>query len=94
MGIFNLTNIDTICAKVDKDKEIKEHYETSIQYFCGGEEAMGILGFYSTEEKAIKVLNAMQNAYASSIKLTISSDGEMQWQRVPVIFQMPEDDEV
>lgn len=110
LSIINLDNIDTICAKMDKDKEIKEHYETTIQYFCGVEETMGTLGFYSTEEKAIKVLDMIQDAYAKCESVKALSNGIMfeiarkfnQAQaedfkndhRATFAFQMPQDSEV
>ena len=52
------------------------------------------LGIYSTEEKAIKVLEMIQNAYTNSCKVAISSDGQMQYMVIPVVFQMPQDSEV
>lgn len=53
-GIVNLDNIDTIDTR---DKQVR--------YFSGGGvESMGLLGQYSTEEKAIKVLDMIQDAYA------------------------------
>ena len=52
------------------------------------------LGWYSTVEKAIKVLDMIQNAYTNSCKVAISSDGQMQHMVIPVVFQMPQDSEV
>ena len=51
-------------------------------------------GEYSTREKAIKVLDMIQNAYTNSCKVAISSDGQMQYMVIPVVFQMPLDSEV
>ena len=110
MSIINFDNIDTIWAKTDEDKGIEEHYETSIQYFCGGEETMGTLGFYSTEEKAIKVLDMIQDAYARCESTRTLSNGTMvdlagkfnkkqsddfiNDHRATFVFQMPQDEEV
>ena len=82
--LVNLDNVDSIHAKEGG----------RICAYNGDGRSEVVIGEYSTEEKASMVLNAMQDAYNSSIKLSISSKGEVQWQRVPVIFQMPEDDEV
>lgn len=65
--IVNMNNIDTICTM-----------ENQLQYFNGGDSSMGVLGEYSTEEKAIKVLDMMcyNNFWCQDV------------------FQMPQDDEV
>lgn len=77
------------CATTDLNLEIRPSGEEWIlenEYFC--------LGRYSTEEKAIKVLDMIQNAYMNSCKVAISSDGQMQHMVIPVVFQMPQDSEV
>jgi hypothetical protein len=63
LGFVNINNIDSIRCKIIKGHDIKEHYETEICFFVSGE-LIGILGKYSTEEKAIKVLDMIQDAYA------------------------------
>lgn len=65
--IINLNNVDTL-----------EYRENKIVYYNGGEETKGTLGTYSTEEKAIKVLDMIQKSY------------ERRWE----IFEMPRDSEV
>jgi hypothetical protein len=51
-------------------------------------------GNYSTEAKAIKVLDMIQDAYMGSAKWMITYNGKMQQSTVPVVFQMPQDSEV
>ena len=81
-SIVNLDRVHTICARVDKrGGGIKEQYETEIVYFIGGYETIGILGKYSSEEKAIKVLDMMQEEYET--QLTKNKQ-----------FEMPQDSEV
>ena len=69
--IVNLQNVD--CLGITDDGDIE------INAFNGAAETL--LGFYSAEEKAIKVLDKIQDMYASSFP--------------PVkVFQMPADEEV
>lgn len=109
--IANFNKIDTICAKViNPTKAIKEQYETLIQYYSGVEETMGVLGEYSTEEKAIKVLDMIQDFYCKCesgkvvtsgiwgllIKRGTLEDAEefRDEHRTLFVFQMPQDSEV
>lgn len=52
------------------------------------------IGEYKTEEKAIKVLDRMQEAYRSTIQMCISNDTEISCYPRAVVFQMPQDSEV
>jgi hypothetical protein len=52
-----------------------------------------VLGEYSTEEKAIKVLDMIQDAYTRTTKMCIS-DAEISFHQMAVVFQMPQDSEV
>lgn len=74
-GIVNMNNIDTI-----------DVFDMQVRYFSGGGiDTMGILGTYSAEEKALKVLDMIQSAY---------TDGN-EWLCVAgKVFQMPQDSEV
>lgn len=73
-GIINLNNIDTI-----------DVYDGQVRYFNGGGlESMGILGTYSTEEKAIKVLDMICDACRNIAFIDEQA----------VVFQMPQDSEV
>ena len=81
-GFVNFENIDTLCIST----------EWEIVTFNGN--VKSYLGQYSTEEKAIKVLDMIQNVYTNSCKVAISSDGQMQHMVIPVVFQMPQDSEV
>ena len=78
-AIVNLNMIDTI-----------EERDNQIRYFSGGGmETVGLLGQYSTEEKAIKVLDMIEKLYVESVwtegKTIIANR---------VCFEMPSDEEV
>lgn len=89
-NIVNFNNIDTIDVR---DKQVR--------YFAnGGVETMGVLGTYSTEEKAIKVLDMIQQEYGKHL---YSQGGQMATADIyiqpfvfipPKVFQMPQDSEV
>lgn len=68
-GIVNFNTVDTIC--VDNNVPV-------IRYYCGDEITAGTLGTYSTEEKAIEVLDRICDFYF----------------RCEGIFEMPQDSEV
>lgn len=76
--IVNFNSIDTIDVR---DKQVR--------YFAnGGVETMGLLGTYSTEEKAIKVLDEIVNTYVGTLwtdeKMIIANR---------ICFEMPQDSE-
>lgn len=74
-AIVNLNMIDTI-----------EERDNQIRYFSGGGmETVGLLGQYSTEEKAIKVLDMICNAYENYRGGNVYEHS---------IFNMPIDEEV
>ena len=75
----NLNNIDTI-----------EAFDKDVRYFNGGEETAGLLATYSTEEKAIKVLDMIQSAYNSIETMKIDKQA---W-RDNHYFEMPQDSDV
>lgn len=81
-GIVNLNNIDTIDTR-----------NNQIRYWNGGGiETMGIMGVYSTEEKAIKVLDDICS-FANGLhfeKIATDQCGRLDG----VVFQMPQDSEV
>lgn len=82
-GIVNLNMIDTI-----------EAYDGQVRYFSGGGiETAGTLGTYSTEEKAIKVLDMIQNKYFEHMTVEKNSAIVGILER-PKVFQMPQDSEV
>ena len=76
--IVNLNNIDCICS----------NRENKIIVFNG--EAQSHIGKYSTEEKAIKVLDMIQKAYNSIETMKIDKGA---W-RDNHYFEMPQDSEV
>ena len=80
--IVNLNMIDTI-----------EERDNQIMYFSGGMEPVGLLGQYSTEEKAIKVLDMICGRYQAIWDVEnkcISGDGI----NFDSVFYMPQDSEV
>lgn len=93
-GFVNLENIDTVCM----------NDEFSIYAF--NDKSKSFIGTYSTEEKAIKVLDMIQNAYERYKMFTITyQDGMMQKlekchgldgarKLISSVFQMPQDSEV
>lgn len=88
--IVNFNSIDTIDVR---DKQVR--------YFAnGGVETMGLLGIYSTEEKAIKVLDMIQQEFGRHF---YGQGGQMATADIyiqpfafipPKVFQMPSDEEV
>lgn len=85
-NIVNLDNVYAIYRVVKSNGKIKENYETDIRCSNGLKETEGILGTYSAEEKAIKVLDMIQVAYEETSSL--SGFG------ANTVFQMPQDSEV
>ena len=53
--------------------------------------AVGVIGTYSTEEKAIKVLDMIEDAYCKSFE---EQKDNYQGHRYDLVFQMPQDEEV
>ena len=81
-GIINFNNIDTIgiepnCCGCD------------VVGYNGTQESCVKLGEYSTEEKAIKVLDMIQNAYEEANSVCTMSGFVAN-----TVFQMPQDSEV
>lgn len=77
-GFVNLENIDTVCMNDEFD----------IYAFNGTSKSF--IGEYSTEEKAIKVLDMICNFYAEHLE-------ELKYDEAPfvrVFFSMPQDSEV
>ena len=93
---FNLIS-DLIISKDSKgDWEIIAYYPYSAQNDCG----FAVIGTYSTEEKAIKVLDMIQEEYG---KHYYGQGGQMATADIyiqpfafipPKVFQMPSDEEV
>lgn len=59
-----------------------------------GDYTMAELGEYSTEEKAIKVLDMIQNAYVGGSMMIVSGKNGNTYNPLPIVFQMPQDSEV
>ena len=108
-SIINFDNIDRLRLSEQRERgEIKAHYQTDIYYLTKNE--AGMLGAYSTEEKAIKVLDMIQEAYCKcesgkvlmcgswEITKTVKSEESLKdyahEHRGTFIFQMPQDSEV
>lgn len=97
--IMNMDGVDSI---VNINKEV--------HFFNGGTDSSGILGTYSTEEKAIKVLDMIQGACVKCEALKSLSSGTMfevakvmteeqskefvELYKSNFVFEMPQDSEV
>ena len=77
--IVNLDNIVSIYTIINNKKE------TEIKYHAGQTLNNRYLGTYSSEEKALKVLDMIQNTYAEGCEW-LTAAGK--------VFVMPADDEV
>jgi hypothetical protein len=81
-SIINFNAVDTIrLSRCIERGVIKEHYQTDV--FYDTTDTFGVLGTYSTEEKAIKVLDMIAQNYVESKKYIIRR-----------VFEMPQDSEV
>lgn len=83
-AIVNLANIDTICLNED---------ERSIVGYNGSLDSRTQLGTYSTKEKAIKVLDMIEEACVLPVVENIYAINEKHIY-VNSVFQMPQDSEV
>ena len=91
--ITNFRNITDI-AVVAHDNEFKICVYYPFSVYEDNDYSKMYLGTYSTEEKAIKVLDMIQNAYTQygTIK---DGFGNIHWAfNIPKFFQMPSDEEV
>ena len=52
------------------------------------------LGRYSTDEKAVKVLDMIEDAYNKCFAFTMENDGYYHEVRESKVFQMPKDEDV
>ena len=79
-----IVNLDNIMEIAVHDKKVV----CSGSYSC-----VGLLAIYSTEEKAIKVLDMIQNKYFEH--MTLEQNGTiMGILEKPKVFQMPADEDV
>ena len=82
-SIINFDRVDTVrLSRCVEKGVIKEHYQTDI--FYDSVDTFGILGAYSTEEKAIKVLDMICDACRNMAFIDEQT----------VVFNMPQDSEV
>ena len=88
VNLDNVTNIHMFTYK--NKKEIKEKYPTDIRYDAGANS--GTLGTYSSEEKAIKVLNMIQETYEDTSS-QLSANGLLVTS-CKKVFNMPVDEVV
>lgn len=105
-SIINFDSIDTVrLSKLLERGIIKEQYQTDI--FYDSADTFGVLGTYSSEEKAIKVLDMIQEAYCGMRSVDCTTRGMLDTfaKREDVsclldlhidkyFFQMPKDSEV
>lgn len=86
--IANFSNVDSICIINNFNGE---EIENEICSFNGVNDSKTNLGKYSTEEKAIKVLDMIEDAYLNC------NHSSMMWNYAFVenkVFQIPQDEEV
>lgn len=92
-----LVNINEVCFyKMKKDSKF------IYQFRCCGYGNYYILGYYSTEEKALKVLDFIQRklilhfteTYEIVRPVLNSEQWEPYWKKNEYVFQMPADEEV
>lgn len=87
-----LVNVNDICFyKMKKDSKF------IYQFRCYGYGNYYILGYYSTEEKAMKVMDMIHNQIMlGSLKYedVKSNDNTQQWLKSEFVFQMPKDEEM
>jgi hypothetical protein len=76
-SIINFDRVDTLrLSRCVAKGVIKEHYQTDVFYDMT--DTFGVLGTYSTEEKAIKVLDMIQSAYLQEcLCIQIPQDSEV-----------------
>ena len=79
-----IVNLDNICEIASVSREIYS--------FCGRNHTQ--IGAYSTEEKAINVLDMIQEKYETYIGIENGFDGVIGYYDMPKVFQMPQDSEV
>lgn len=85
INIENLAYISISECKIETEKYIYEIYTT-----CPGRTG-GTIACYSTEEKAIKILDMIENAYQKSFE---EKQNNYVGHRYELIFHMPQDNEV
>ena len=89
-SIINFDAVDTLrLSRISEVGVIQEEYQTSILYDAN--DTFGVLGTYSTEEKAIKVLDMIQNKYLNCNRESMA--GCFGFVK-NTVFQMPKDEEV
>ena len=79
--LANLNNLSSIFIE-----ESKEKYIVSL--------SVRKLAAYSTEEKAIKVLDMIEDAYNKCFAFSMGNDGYYHEVRESKVFQIPKDEEV
>ena len=85
--IVNMNGIDTICIRSTEDENI-----VTVDAFNG--DSYTLMGEYSTEEKAIKVLDMIQNEYFTHMTVVDNAGVTVKMLERPKVFQMPQDSEV
>lgn len=83
-----LTDVGII--KTDSVFAVQAYYPFSID----SEFSKMNLGFYSTEEKAIKVLDMIQESYLKTTECIIAKELAARVLPRAIVFQMPQDSEV
>lgn len=87
----SLVNVNDICIY-----EVKKGSKTIYQFRCYGYGTYYTLGDYSTEEKALKVMDMIQNAITGTrFEFTdIVRDCDLAGIEIHNVFNMPKDEDV
>ncbi len=88
-----ITNFNQISDLVVSKKDIVNGYDILVcyTYFAESDCGFSVIATYSTEEKAIKVLDMIQDTYRKSFE---EEQQNYVGHRYNVTFQMPQDSEV
>lgn len=89
IAIVNLDNIADIYTDINQNKAIQKKYETEIKYHAGETLNNRYLGTYSSEKKALKVLDMIQKEYEAANEYIYQANFVKN-----VVFEMPTDEEV
>lgn len=86
--LINIEQIDCICIR---DICIRDSLKKKYEIRCFRGESITVIGYYSTQEKAMKVLDMIEHEYTDIICDFRHGYKPVQ---LPKVFQMPADEEV
>lgn len=96
VNLSNIESVDIIGFQKTKDGYFQCYESADLwKVTYSGYEKMSYIGEYTNKQKAIKVLDMIQQAYESSCEIDAHIPGETPYMRVHnTVFQMPTDDEI